>query len=124
MFAGIFPTPFSPSNIREVLCAHSGHNTCDFCTLAHFVIQPSQYVWPHSSSRGIRLPIGLETSESTEVTKINFTLLAMKQCVTFYARLHSWCFPQEVQLESLPLDKYFATDTLPQDWEFSLLAIL
>ena len=66
ILAGICLTPFSPSNVRGVLYVHSGHSTCVFCNLAHFVTQPSQKVWPHSSSRGMWLPIGFETSESKQ----------------------------------------------------------
>ena len=62
MLAGIPLIPFSPSVIRGVLLVHSGHDTCVFCNLANFLMQPSQKVWPHSNSKGMWLPIGLETS--------------------------------------------------------------
>ena len=74
MLGGMALTPFSPSIVSGVGWWQSEHDTSVFCSLAHLVTHPSQKVWPHSKSKGMRFPIGLVTSEEL-ICNIIFMLI-------------------------------------------------
>lgn len=116
-------TPFSPSIVSGVGWWQSEHDTSVFCSLAHLVTHPSQKVWPHSKSKGMRFPIGLVTSEEW-ICNIIFMLIIQekflimhwsfvkKKCIVYKTKRESFHFCHRLQIVSVYPLKTFTKKVL------------